>query len=99
MFLNGLLFLFILMTLALAKAQRDAFHCDSSEDVRDFGIKQVITVNEDVYLFNGNQFIFFKGPFCFFNAEKQTICAISQAFKVDTKFKSKMDDSKFELRG
>ena len=89
----------ILVLAILARVKgRTPFRCNSPNEVRNLAIKRVIAFNEDVYLFSGTQFIFFKAPFCFFDSEKQNLCGINQAFKVDTEFEIK-DPGQFKPIG
>ena len=94
MFLKVLLLLLIPL---LASGELKPFRCNSPEEVREMDIKQVFEVNNDTYVLRRNQLIRFKAPFCFFNSQKKTVCAISQAFEIDnSKFKSRAGNVKLK---
>ena len=86
MFLKVLL---LLVLPILASGEFRPFRCNSSDEVRDMEIEQVFQADNYTVVLRENQLIFFKAPFCFFNFKKQTVCAVSQAFEVDSEFKFK----------
>lgn len=82
------MFLRVLFLVAplLASGELRPFRCNSSDEVRDLRIKQVFIVDDQVYLLREKQSIVFPHPVCFFNSEKQIVCAISPAFELENEF-------------
>lgn len=77
--------LFVVLTMSRV-ASEEPFHCDSPDEIEEFKIKMVFMFKGNMYLIHGKEFLFFRSPSCFFNAEKQVNCAFSQPFRNESNF-------------
>ena len=78
----------LFLLLIPVMGERRPFRCNSKDEVEDLRIRQVIMMAGRVYLYREKQLIRFNAPFCFYDLENRTVCALSQAFEEENNFPS-----------